>query len=168
MTEPLNGACLCGVQPLEVRIIPAREESLARINDLIVHSKSYWKWPADYLEKALPLHEIDLSYLRGNQCFELLDVNDQLAAFLAVAISDERVVLDNLWVRPDLIGKGVGRRACEHVFRLAREYAWMDLWVIPDPPAAGFYKRMGFSDTGEQVPSRVPGGPMFTVYRIRV
>src|SRR5437867_709890 len=100
-------------EPLEVRIIPAREESLARINDLIARSKSYSNWPADYLKKALPLHEIEPSYLRRNQCFELLDMNDQLAAFLAVAVSDTRVVLDNLWVRPDLIGKGVGRQACE-------------------------------------------------------
>ena len=74
-------------EPLEVRIIPAREKSLARINDLIVRSKSYWNWPTDYLKQALPLHEIDFSYLRSNQCFELLDVTDQLAAFLAVAIS---------------------------------------------------------------------------------
>ena len=154
--------------PFEVRIIPAREESLARINDLIVRSKSYWTWPADYLKKAQPLHEIEPSYLRRNQCFELLDVNDQLAAFLAVAVSDTRVVLENLWVRPDLIGKGVGRRACEHALQLAREYGWRDLWVIPDPPAEGFYKKMGFSDTGERVPSRVPGGPVFSVYRIHL
>ena len=153
-------------EPLEVRIIPAREKSLARINDLIVRSKSYWNWPTDYLKQALPLHEIDFSYLRSNQCFELLDVTDQLAAFLAVAISDTRVVLDNLWVRPDLIGKGVGRRACEHVFRLASEHHWTELWVVPDHPAIGFYEKMGFSDTGERVPSRVPGGPVFSVYRI--
>jgi len=152
--------------PFEVRIIPAREESLARINDLIVRSKSYWNWPADYLKKTLPLHEIEPSYLRRNQCFELLDVTDQLAAFFAVAVNDARVVLDNLWVRPDLIGKGIGRQACEHVFRLAREYGSSDLWVIPDPPAEGFYEKMGFSDTGERVPSRVPGGPVFSVYRI--
>ena len=155
-------------EPLEVRIIPAREESLARINDLIVRSKSYWNWPADYPKKALPLHEIETSYLRRNQCFELLDVNDQLVAFLAVATTDARVVLDNLWVRPDLIGKGVGRQACEYVFRLAREHHWTDLWVIPDPPAVGFYEKTGFSDTGERVASRVPGGPVFSVYRIHL
>ena len=64
-------------EPFEVRIIPAREESLARINDLIVRSKSYRDWRADYLKKALPLHKIEPSYLRSNQCFELLDVTDQ-------------------------------------------------------------------------------------------
>src|SRR5207245_11035659 len=108
------------VEPLQVRIIPAREESLARINDLIVRSKSYWNWPADYLRKALPLHNIEPSYLLSNQCFEVLDVNDQLAPFLAVPISDPRAVLDNLWLRPDVIDKGVRRRPCEHVCRFAR------------------------------------------------
>ena len=120
------------------------------------------------LEKALPLHEIALSYLRANACFEVLDLNQQLAAFFAVVIKGSKLVLDNLWVRPDLIGKGVGRRACEHVFRWAREHDWTEVWVVPDPPAIGFYDKMGFSDTGERVPSRVPGGPVFSVYRLRV
>ena len=153
---------------LEVRIIPAHEESLACINDLIVLSKSYWNWPEDYLRKALPLHKINPSYLRINCCFEIPDEDDELVAFVAVATSDTKVVLDNLWVRPDLIGKGIGRRACEHVFRLAREHDWTELWVVPDQPAIGFYEKMGFSDTGERVPSRVPGGPVFSVYRIHL
>src|SRR5689334_2734617 len=131
-------------------IVPARPGSLAAINDLIVRSKSYWHWPADYLKRALPLHEIDAPYLESNQCFEILDAGGQLAA----------------WVEPDLIGKGVGSSACEHVVRLARARGWTTLWVIPDPPAAAFYEARGFADTGERVPSRVPGGPVFAVYRI--
>jgi GNAT superfamily N-acetyltransferase len=83
-------------------------------------------------------------------------------------VSDARVVLDNLWVTPEQIGKGIGRRACERVFQLAREQGRPELWVLPDPPAEGFYVKMGFSDTGERVPSRVPGGPIFSTYRIQL
>jgi len=39
---------------------------------------------------------------------------------------------------------------------------------LPDPPAEGFYSRLGFVGTGEQVPSRVHGGPLFSVYRLRL
>ena len=39
---------------------------------------------------------------------------------------------------------------------------------LPDPPAEGFYLRLGFVGTGERVPSRVPGGPLFSVYRLRL
>ena len=152
--------------PVDLRFVPAREQSLADINELIARSKAHWSWPDGYLDVALTLLRIDLAYLRGNHCFEALDARNKLIAFFSVVASDARVVLDNLWVTPESIGNGIGRRACEYVFRVAREKGWTELWVLPDPPAAGFYVKVGFSDTGERVPSRVPGGPIFAVYRV--
>jgi GNAT superfamily N-acetyltransferase len=154
--------------PAEIHIVDAKEQSLADINGLIARSKAHWSWPREYLKEALPLHRISLAYVRGNHCFEVLDAHDRLIAFFSVVVNDTRVVLDNLWVTPELIGKGIGRRACEHVFRLARERGWTELWVLPDPPAEGFYVKAGFLDTGERVPSRVPGGPVFSTYRIQL
>ena len=151
-----------------IRINNASDQSLADINELIARSKAHWSWPDEYLEKALPLHTITPEYVRSNHCFEVLDAHDKLIAFVSIVVGTARVVLDNLWVRPELIGKGIGRRACERVFQLAREQGWTELWVLPDPPAEGFYVNMGFSDTGERVPSRVPGGPNFSSYRIQL
>jgi len=149
-------------------IVPAKGESLGSINALIARSKAYWTWPAGYLEQALVLHRVDAGYLRGHHSFEVLDRQNELVGFFAVAPSDNRVVLDNLWVAPERIGRGIGRRACEYVFQLARDHSWTELWVVPDPPAEGFYQRMGFVDTGERIPSRVPGGPLFCAYLIRL
>jgi GNAT superfamily N-acetyltransferase len=149
-----------------IRIIHARERSLAEINELIARSKAHWSWPQGYLEMALPLHTITPEYLQSNLSFEVLDTHNKLIAFVSIVVGSARVVLDNLWVTPELIGKGIGRRACEHVFRLARQREWTELWVTPDPPAERFYVKAGFSDTGERVPSRVPGGPIFSTYRI--
>jgi GNAT superfamily N-acetyltransferase len=151
-----------------MHIIPARNESLAGINALIAGSKAYWDWPSEYLEKALALHVVDSAYLRAHYCFEALGAQQELVAFYSVVVSESRVVLDNLWVSPDLIGSGIGRRLCVHLFRLAREQRWCELWVVPDPPAEGFYLKAGFSDTGERVPSRVRGGPVFSVYQIQL
>jgi GNAT superfamily N-acetyltransferase len=154
--------------PTRIRIIHAREESFADINGLIARSKAHRSWPEGYLDKALPLHRISPAYVRRNYCFEVLDARDKLIAFFAVTVSDTRVLLDNPWVTPDLIGNGIGRRACDHVFRLAGEQGWTQLWVVPDPPAEGFYLKAGFFDTGERVSSRVSGGPPFCVYRIQL
>jgi len=153
---------------MSTKIIRAREGSLVEINSLIARSKSLWNWPREYLEHALPLHEIKPSYVQNNHCFEILNEQNELVAFFSVEASPERVWLDNLWVTPDLIGTGLGRQACEYVLRLAREQGWQHLWVLPDPPAAGFYLKLGFSDTGERVPSRVPGGPLFSVLHIQL
>ncbi len=151
-----------------IHIVRAREESLGDINALIARSKAHWNWPEGYLEAALPLQAVTLAYLRGNHCFEVLDERETTVGFFAAVASGTRVVLDHLWVTPELIGHGIGRQACEHVFRLARQQGWLELWVLPDPPAEGFYGKVGFSDTGERVASRVPGGPVFSVYRIQV
>ena len=150
--------------PVHVRFIRAREESLAAINELIARSKAHWNWPDGYLDKALPLHRIDAGYLRGNHSFEALDASDKLIAFVSVVVSEGKVVLDNLWVTPESIGGGVGRQACEYVFQVAREEGWTELWVLPDPPAAGFYLKVGFSDTGERVLSRVSALPQVRSY----
>jgi N-acetylglutamate synthase-like GNAT family acetyltransferase len=107
-------------------------------------------------------------YLQTNHCFEVLATDGALIGFCSVVADDPRVILDNLWVTPELIGRGVGRRACEHLFRFAREQGWTELWVVPDTPAEGFYRKVGFADTGERVPSRVPGGPVFSVYRVQL
>jgi ribosomal protein S18 acetylase RimI-like enzyme len=155
-------------EPLRIRFICARDDSLDDINGLIARSKAFWTWPEGYLEQALPLHRVSLAYLRSNPCFEVLDANNRLVAFVSVVVSDARVVLDNLWVMPKLIGNGIGRLACEHVFRSVRERGFTELWVFPDPPAEGFYVKVGFSDTGERVRSRVPGGPVFSTYRIQL
>jgi GNAT superfamily N-acetyltransferase len=152
--------------PSGVRIVHAREDSLAAINALIARSKAYWNWPAEYLEQALPLHTVTPAYLRANRCFEVLDAREHLVAFYALVESDARMVLDNLWVIPELIGQGIGRWVCAHALRLAREAGRGELWVLPEPPAEGFYRRLGFSDTGERQPSRVPGGPLYSIYRI--
>jgi GNAT superfamily N-acetyltransferase len=154
--------------PTGIRIVDAREQSLTEINALIARSKAHWSWPEGYLARALPLHSISSAYLRGNHCFETLDAQDSLIAFFSVIISDARIVLDNLWVTPEQIGQGIGRQACEHVFRLARHRGWTELWVLPDPPAEGFYMKLGFTDAGERVSSRVSGGPIFTTYRIQL
>jgi N-acetylglutamate synthase-like GNAT family acetyltransferase len=150
------------------RIVRARERSLGEINRLIARSKRYWNWPPAYLEAALLLHVLTTDYLRTNHCFEVLATDGALIGFCSVVADNSRVILDNLWVTPELIGRGVGRRTCEHLFRLAREHEWAELWVLPDPPAEGFYRKVGFVDTGERVPSRVPGGPVFSVYRVQL
>jgi GNAT superfamily N-acetyltransferase len=141
----------------------AREENLAEINRVIVASESRWDYPAAYLEAALPLLTIDEPYLAEHLCLEIVDEHATVVCFFAVAEDGGEHLLDHLWVRPDRLGQGIGRAACEHVFALARRHGWAALPVLPDPPAQGFYRKVGFEDTGMRVKSRVPGGPSFSV-----
>ena len=145
--------------------LPAQVQSLAEINALIERSKRHWPWPERYLELALPLHRLDADYLIENDCFEVCTKGAILIAFLAVIVARDHVLLDQLWIDPPYIGTGVGRDACNFLFERARQRGWLKILVYPDPPAEGFYEKLGFEDTGERVPSRVPGGPTFCAMR---
>lgn len=150
----------------QIAIIPAREASLEALNGLISRSKAYWDWPDEYLSRAVPLHRITPSYLRSNRCFEVVTKHGELLGFLSITEGNGRVVIDNLWIEPEHIRRGIGSAAVHFAFELARACGWPHLWVLPDPPAEGFYRALGFCDTGERVPSRVNGGPVFSVYSI--
>ena len=160
----------CGRKPQLVRamimqITPAADENLDEINALMARSKAYWDWSPEYLDAALRLMVLCSHYLRENLCFEVRE-DGELVGFLSVKDDPQGPVLDNLWVDPRRIGQGLGRRACEFLFRLALRKRWPALYVVPDPPAEGFYSRMGFVDTGAREASRVPGGPVFSVFKI--
>lgn len=153
----------------ELTIVGAREANLAQINALIARSKSHWNWPQAYLERALSLHLVTPDYLKRAASFEVwTSAPPELVAFFSLDTSSTIPMLDNLWVEPSYIGKGIGRLACNYVVDLALRTGWSEVSVMPDPPSEGFYARLGFRDTGERVPSRVPGGPLFSVYRIHV
>jgi len=156
------------MNPSFVRIVCARERNLAQINALIAASKTLWAWPEGYLESALPLHRLGQAYLQTNPCYEVLDAQGNLVAFFAIEAGDARVVLDNLWISPQMIGRGIGRQACHYSFDLVTRLGWTQLWVLPDPPAEGFYLKLGFANTGERVSSRVTGGPVYSVLRINL
>jgi GNAT superfamily N-acetyltransferase len=147
------------------RVRRAREANLAEINQVIVASKSHWDYPASYLQAALPLLMIDESYLAEHLCFEIIDESANVVCFFAIAEDSGEHMLDHLWVRPDRLGHGIGRLACQHVFSLARRYRWPVLLVLPDPRADGFYRKMGFEDTNKRVKSRVRNGPSFSLLR---
>jgi catechol 2,3-dioxygenase-like lactoylglutathione lyase family enzyme/GNAT superfamily N-acetyltransferase len=147
------------------RVRRARDANVAEINQVIVASKSHWDSPESYLQAALPLLMIDESYLAEHLCFEIVDESSNVVCFFAVAEDSGEHVLDHLWVRPDRLGLGIGRLACEHVFSLARRYRWPVLLVLPEPRAHGFYRKMGFEDTDMRVNSRVRNGPSFSVLR---
>lgn len=57
--------------------------------------------------------------------------------------------LDGLFVLPEHMGSGLGRVLVEDAVTLAREHGLIQLDVIANPNALGFYERLGFVANGE-------------------
>jgi GNAT superfamily N-acetyltransferase len=107
---------------------------------------------------------IGSSYLADNTAFEIR-MNEELVGFFAFAMKGSERHLDHLWIAPKHIKTGIGRQALQYTDKLAQEQGWTELLTYPDPPAEAFYLKNGYIDTGLRMPSRIEGGPQFSVFR---
>jgi len=81
---------------------------------------------------------------------------DEAVGFYAVTGEGSAREIEHLWVAPDWMGRGVGRRMLGHRLARAPAAGVEELRVVSDPNAAGFYLRRGARQVGEQ--ASVPAG----------
>jgi len=69
-------------------------------------------------------------------------------AFYTLQERDGEGWIENLWVSPIFIGKGVGKILFEHALERCKELEFRKLRLESDPHATGFYERMGMRQLG--------------------
>lgn len=146
-------------------ILVPKQGQIFIINELIEKSKRHWNYPEEYVKAAIEILRITDTYLKQNICRIVLDPNNQIVGFFAIETHQDAILLlDHLWIDPRKIKCGIGRYCIEKIFEICRNLSFNKLRVLPDPPAEGFYERMGFIFSGKEIPSRVHGGPTFKEY----
>lgn len=75
-------------------------------------------------------------------------VGRRLGFSVVLPISGGRCELDDLFVEPDSMGRGVGRLLVADVATRAAAAGASHVVVIANPNALGFYERLGFEITG--------------------
>jgi ribosomal protein S18 acetylase RimI-like enzyme len=80
----------------------------------------------------------------------------ELLGFCAVAGGGPTRELEHLWVAPEHMGAGVGRRLLRHALDAIRASGGATLRIASDPNAEGFYLKMGARRIGE-LPSQPEG-----------
>ena len=130
-------------------ITPYNGESLEVINDFILQSKASW----GYSQALLNLWRSGLE----------VSAQDVLSRHFFFGRSDERLVLiyslselsspscelEDCWIHPDFIGKGLGASIFCDIEKRMLQLGWTSMKIVSDPNAAGFYKRMGAVQAGE-------------------
>jgi predicted N-acetyltransferase YhbS len=147
-----------------VEFRPATTEDTESINRVIVAAKSSWDYDEAYLRAAIPLVRVVGDYVAENLC-SVAHSASEIVAFGAVEVHDGNpAVLEHLWVAPAFHGQGIGASLFRSLCEAARGAGCRSLKIASDPPAVGFYTRLGAALVDE-VSSRVPGGPRFPVLR---
>jgi len=123
----------------------ARPEDCEVLSAIAFAAKAHWGYPRRWLEEwagALTIQESDLELL-----LVLVAVPPPGSAPIGFAAVDlapaGEAVLEHLWVHPDWMGQGWGRRLIEEAMTAARGAGRKALLIESDPNAVGFYRQMG-------------------------
>ena len=80
-------------------------------------------------------------------------------------MSENEMELEMLFVGPDSIGCGHGKRLLDHAKRTAQESGFESILVQGDPHADGFYRSQGGQLVGERPSESIPGR-LLPLYRL--
>ena len=134
--------------------VPDDAEALSQI---AIKAKAHWGYPESLMQVWRPTLTFRPEYFNENENW-IAEVDYQPIAFYTLQEKAGTAWIENLWVLPDYIGKGVGRQLFLHALSRARELGHRILQLEADPNALGFYEKMGMSKIGERC-SEVDGQP---------
>ncbi len=136
----------------EIRIRPAERDEGERLREIVSASKRHWGYDVEQVQQLAEQRDFSAEGLREKEYYVAAS-NGRAVAFASLIPQGDVCVLDDLWVEPDWIGKGVGSRlfgfAADRAKRLrARQLEWE-----AEPHAVGFYEKMGARYLRDSEPS---------------
>jgi ribosomal protein S18 acetylase RimI-like enzyme len=142
---------------MSIEIQRARSDQAHALTLIVLAAKAHWGYPRRWLEIWKPQLAITPDFLETNESWAAVE-NGTPIGFYTLQEKNGKGWIENLWVLPEFIGRGVGKLLFLHAANLSRERAYRTLQLEADPNAAGFYSKMGMFKVGER-PTEVDGQP---------
>ena len=133
----------------------ARVDEADLLTEVALRSKGYWGYDQEFLDAC----RAELTFRPEDVATRRIVVADssEIVGFYSIDGEPPGGELGNLWMIPERIGTGLGRRLWQHAVASAREAGYTSLIIEADPNAVGFYEAMGADRVGEVPSGSVPG-----------
>jgi GNAT superfamily N-acetyltransferase len=142
---------------MTLQIAQARVEHANLLTEIAISAKRHWNYPERWIELWTPSLTISPSYILQNETWIAI-VDTKPVGFYSLHKNSESLWLDNLWVLPDSMGQGIGKKLFKHALERSRVLGVSNLKIEADPNAQSFYEKMGARKVGESH-SQVDGQP---------
>jgi len=137
------------------------------LSALALRSKAHWGYSREFLkmcesELTVQAHQIENS----NLDYVVAEVCSTVVGFYALKkTSKEKFELEALFVEPEHIGTGLGRRLIRHALDAVKGQGGESLRIQGDPNAENFYLAAGGKCIGTRESASIPGRllPLFEI-----
>jgi GNAT superfamily N-acetyltransferase len=120
----------------------ARPYEGERLREIAFTAKAHWGYDPEWVRRWVANGDFSTEALRSNETFVADDGSDVVAWAMLVPRGDI-AWLEDMWVVPSWMRKGVGARLFERVAARARELGARRLEWEAEPNAVGFYEKVG-------------------------
>ncbi len=133
---------------MEISRVVANEHKT--ITKITKSSKAYWGYQQEWMQMWEDELTISPDYIRGNKVYKAT-YNAKIAGYYSLSFINDKVAeLDNLFVLPKFIGKGIGKKLMHHAIETAQFLGLHQIVLEADPNAVGFYEKLGFVVVGKK------------------
>lgn len=154
---------------MELSIRKALAHEYEVLSDIAIKSKAYWGYSDKFIQACqheLIVSEADL--LNPLYTYWLAYDDNGIVAYTALKpINDDVIELDALFVSPNRLGRGIGKRLFQHILPLLCVSSYAYLEILSDPHAAGFYEKMGAKYIGDKASNYIKDRKL-PIYRVKL
>ncbi|NQV43461.1 MAG: GNAT family N-acetyltransferase [Rhodospirillales bacterium] len=134
-----------------------REDELSALSALCLRSKAHWGYDDDFMAACVEELTLRPAELTTTQLQLAEDEQGYLGVAQVALEGDKTASLEVLFIEPERMGCGAGRRLFDWAVKQARALGSKSMMIEADPDAAPFYRHMGAYDVGEAPSGSIPG-----------
>jgi GNAT superfamily N-acetyltransferase len=131
---------------IELRFL--KEADLPAASELCIRAKAHWGYDPTFIDLCIPDLRIEIDDLASSELVGAYK-GEQLIGVLQLVLKRPDVLLDKLFVEPELIGLGVGRQLFRWAVQKSKEWQARKIVIESDPHAEPAYLAFGCKKVGE-------------------
>ncbi|CAM1360416.1 GNAT family N-acetyltransferase [Tenacibaculum xiamenense] len=132
-----------------MKVEKANENDSELLTQLTIRSKDHWNYGAKQISEWKEDLKVSSEYIRNNHVYKLVETNKILGFYAFEIINKEKIKLNFLFIEPEFIGKGYGKKLLTHFLLRIKQDGFKKAYLDADPNAEVFYKRNGFKSVGK-------------------
>ena len=140
-----------------MEIVAAQTEDHLKLTEITGKSKSYWGYSAEQLMLWNTDLTITASYIAENTVVKAVINKNIVAYYSLLKPQDGKIKLDNLFVLPAYMGRGIGSKLLTNALQVVVKLNCNEMWLEADPNSEDFYARHNFMTIGQKessIPNR--------------
>ena len=147
-------------------IRPAAPEEHGTLTEISFASKGVWNYPQAWFDIWESELTITPDYIEKNGVW-VIETEAGIVGYYSLTVLEEEILisgiplpagtwLEHMFIRPEHLEKGLGRRLFDHALAQCRDLGVTRLGILADPHARGFYEKQGCTFIREY-PSTIEG-----------